>query len=174
MRKNQINPMPEYFDRYIALADDTNLLQALSACLDELKNLPFEKLHALGNQLYAPNKWTIKDIFQHIIDTERIFAYRALAFSRGEKMKMLTFDEDAYATEAYANARELQDIIKELILVRESSIAMYKSFSNAMLLKSGQGFTGEYSVLAIGFLIAGHQRWHWKVIEEKYFPLLEK
>jgi len=173
MRKNQINPMPKYFDRYIALADDTTLFQVLSISLDELKNLPIEKLHALGNQVYAPNKWTIKDIFQHILDTERIFAYRALAFSRGEKMKMLSFDEEAYATEANANTREIEVIIKELILVRESFIAMYKSFSDTMLLKSGKGFTGENSVLAIGFLIAGHQRWHWKVIEEKYFPLLK-
>jgi uncharacterized damage-inducible protein DinB len=173
MKKSDIVKMPEYFDRYINLTDDVSLEEAFQISLRELNELPISKFEALGDKVYAPNKWTIKDILQHMVDTERIFAYRALAFSRNEPSAMLSFDEDLYSKNADASHRSLNDIISESKLVRQSFIELYKSFTDEMLLKVGRGFTGEYSVLSIGFLIAGHQRWHLRVIEEKYFPLLK-
>jgi hypothetical protein len=173
MKKTDISKMPEYFDRYINLTDDLTFTEVLQLSLIELENLPIEKWKSLGENVYAPGKWTAKDLLQHLIDTERVFSYRMTAFSRGDSQKMLGFDEDLYAQNADANRRTIEDLLTELILVRKNYIAMYQSFSPEMLLKSGKGYNGsEYSVLSMGFMIPGHQRWHFKVIEERYFPLL--
>jgi hypothetical protein len=174
MKKNKINPMPEYFDRYIDKTDDVTVLEALEISLTELENLPLQTYKALGNDVYAPGKWTVKDILQHLIDTERVFSYRATAFSRKEPGQVLSFDEELYVKNALANTRSLEEIVNEMKALRRSFIEQYKSYSPEMLLRNGKGFKGEYSVLAIGFVIAGHQRWHIDVLKERYFPLLQK
>ena len=174
MKKDQINPMPEYFDRYINKTDDVTLEEVFEISLRELENLPMSDYFALGERVYEEGKWTLNDIFQHLLDTERVFTYRALAFARNESDKVFSYDEDVYAKHADANRRSLGDIISELKLVRRSFIALYKSFTPEMLLRKGKGFKGEYSVLSIGFMMPGHQRWHMDVIKEKYLPLLNK
>lgn len=166
--------MPEYFDRYIDKTDDVTVLEALQISLTELENLPLQTYKALGNDVYAPGKWTVKDILQHLIDTERVFSYRATAFSRNEPGQVLSFDEELYVKNAQANTRSLEEIVNEMKALRCSFIEQYKSYSPEMLLRTGKGFKGEYSVLAIGFVIAGHQRWHMDVLKERYFPLLQK
>ncbi len=171
MIRSQINPLPVYFDRYITLADDVDVHTALKTGLFELENAPVEKWKQLGNKTYAPNKWTVKDILQHLIDTERIFSYRALAFARGENTAP-SYDEENYGKMAEANRRTVEDLHLEAILVRKSTIKLFESFSTEMLGRVGIGFKGEYSVMAIGFIFPGHQRWHFNLIEEKYFPLL--
>lgn len=173
MKKSDIKKMPEYFDRYINLTDDVTYMEALEISLKELENAPIEKWNALGEKVYALGKWTVKDILQHYIDTERVFTYRITAFARKDPQNMLGFDEDLYAKNAFANRRTIENLLEELILVRKNYIAMYKSFNPEMLQLSGKGYNdAEYSVLAMGFMIPGHQRWHFKVLEEKYYPLL--
>ncbi|MEO8515806.1 MAG: DinB family protein [Flavobacterium sp.] len=173
MKKSDIPKMPEYFDRYINLTEDLPFMEVQQKSLKELEDLPIEKWKSLGDSVYAPGKWTAKDLLQHMIDTERVFTYRMTAFARSDSQKMLAFDEDLYANNADANRRTIEDLVAELILVRKNYIALYQSFSPEMLLKSGKGFNGaEYSVLAIAFMIPGHQLWHFKVMEERYFPML--
>jgi hypothetical protein len=173
MKKSDIKKMPEYFDRYIMLTDDVTCIEALEISLKELEQAPLEKWLQLNENVYAPGKWTIKDILQHYIDTERVFTYRITAIARGDKQKMIPYDEDAYADNALANRRSVQDLYEELILVRKGTIAMFKSFTNEMLQEQGFGFNGmEYTPLALGFMLAGHQRWHFKVLDERYYPML--
>ena len=171
MTRSQLSPLPEYFDRYINMADDVTLQEAFAISLQELENTSIEKWETLGNKVYAEGKWTVKDILQHLTDTERVFSYRALSFARGEK-NVMPFDEENYGKTANANIRTIQDLIAEAIVVRKSTIQLYQSFTNQMLNNTGIGFKGEYSVHAIGFIFAGHQRWHFKILEEKYLPLL--
>lgn len=173
MKKEDIKKMPEYFDRYINLTDDVTYLEALQTSLQELENAPIEKWKTLGDKVYAEGKWKVKDILQHYIDTERVFTYRITAIARGDKQKMPPFDEESFADNTIANNRSVDDLINELILVRKGTIAMYQSFTNEMLHQLGNGFNGsQYCPLALGFMLAGHQRWHFKVLEERYFPLL--
>ncbi len=173
MKKSDIKTMPEYFDKYINLTDDVTYTEALEISLQELENAPIKKWNALGEKVYAIGKWTVKDILQHYIDTERVFTYRITAYARGDQQKMLSFDEELYAKNAQANKRTVEDLVAELILVRKGYIAMYKSFTAEMLISTGFGFNGnKIEVLAMAFMIAGHQRWHMKVLEEKYYPLL--
>ena len=149
MKQADIYPMPEYLDRYINLADDVELNEALQISRDELDILPMDLWKSIGDKVYAPGKWTIRDILQHMIDTERIFAYRALCFARGETARMPSFDEEEYGRNTSANQRSLEELITELKLVRETSIMLYSSFTDEMLLRSGLSFRGTYSVLAI-------------------------
>ena len=176
MKKADIQKMPDYFDKYINLVeDDVTLIEALQISLQELENAPIDKWEALGEKVYASNKWTIKDILQHYIDTERVFVYRITAIARGDKQKMIPYDENIFTENAEANRRTISDLIEELILIRKATIKLYQSFTPNMLNQQGNGFgTMQYCPLALGFMLAGHQRWHFRVLEEKYYPLLIK
>lgn len=172
MLRSQIDPMPAYFDRYILMNDDIDVMDAIRLSIEEMNQFPIEQWKALGDRVYAPGKWTVRDILQHIIDTERIFSYRAVAAARGEKHAFPSFDEDAYAAAAAANNRSLEDLLAEMRISRQSFLALYESFTPEMLQRTCMGFKGEYSVLSIGFIIAGHQRWHARILEERYMPLV--
>ena len=175
MRKSDIQLTPDYFDRYINITDDVTYLEALEISLRELEDAPLEKWKALGEKVYATGKWTIKDILQHYIDTERVFSYRITAIARGDKQQMTPYDEEIFAKNALANRRSLDELYEELLLIRKGTIAMFKSFTPEMLHQSGNGFNGmKYCPLSLGFMLAGHQRWHFRVLEEKYYPLLKK
>lgn len=171
MDKSQINPMPAYFDRYINLAENVSIVKALEISKQELDAFPLEKWEKIGDKVYAEGKWTIKQIFQHMVDTERVFGYRALCFARGEAAQLPSFDENSYADNADVTHRSLAEIIEEFKLVKATTIALFRSFTDEMLLKTGVASSSTYSVLAAGFIIAGHQRWHFGVMEERYAHL---
>ena len=172
MNRSELTSMPEYFDRYINLCDNVTIGQAIQTSIDELAAIPMQQWEQLDGMVYAPGKWTIKDIVQHLIDTERIFSYRALAFARGETTRLPSYEEDDYARAAEANNRTLHSLIDELHITHKSLLSLYDSFSPAMLAATGMGFKGPYSVASIGYMMPGHQRWHFKIIAERYMPLL--
>ncbi len=172
MKRSQLTPIPEYFDRYINKCDDVELLEAIQTSIDELDFIPIEQWKALGTKVYAPHKWTLCDILQHIIDTERIFCYRALAYARNEQQSLPLYEEDDYAKAAEAGNRSLESIIAELKISHQSTKAFFESLTPAMLHKMCKGFKGMYSVASVGFILPGHQRWHFQIIEQKYMPLL--
>lgn len=174
MRKSDIKRMPPYFDRYIDLAEDVPLLEALELSLHELYSVPILKWKQIDDKVYAPGKWTLKDILQHFIDTERVFVYRITAIARGDKQKLNPYDEAEFAKNTAAHHRTLEDLLDELILVRRGTIAMFKSFTADMLHQKGNGVKGMYYCpLSLGFMLAGHQRWHFNTIQQKYYPLIE-
>jgi DinB superfamily len=168
MKKSDINQAPNYFDTYVNKIDNIELLEALKQCITELDNLDFDALEAKADFAYAEGKWTIKDIFQHIIDTERIMGYRALRFARNDDTQLPGFDENSFAKNVSTKKRSLRSLILELKLVHKSSMALFKSFDKKALKRKGTMFKSEVAVLAIGFIIAGHQRHHLQVIKERY------
>ncbi|HMG13812.1 MAG TPA: DinB family protein [Saprospiraceae bacterium] len=172
MKKSDILVMPAYFDRYINMNDDVTLKDSLENNGYNLILKERAMLEQLEDKVYAPDKWTIKDILQHIIDAERIFTYRALRFARNDKTPLPGFEENDYALEANAGSRTLDDIIHEFDVTRQSTIGMFSSFSKEQLLKTGISNNNEISVLAIGFTISGHLIHHMNIIKERYFPLL--
>ena len=117
---------------------------------------------------YAEGKWTIKEIISHLIDTERIFCYRALRFARQDKTPVAGFDENDYVEASNANNRAIEELLEEYASVRAASISLFKSFSDADLLRKGMAGSGEVSVRALGFLIIGHEKHHINVIKERY------
>jgi DinB superfamily len=173
MTRSQLTSLPVYFDRYINMADDVDVHAALRTSLHELEHAPLAEWRRVGDRVYAPGKWTIKDILQHVIDTERVFSYRATSFARGEA-DVKGYDEEIYGQNAEAQQRSLEDLLEELVALRRSTILQFKSFTTGMLERQGNGFKGPYSVHAIGFILAGHQRWHWGVIKERYQHLSDQ
>ncbi|MCR6642971.1 MAG: DinB family protein [Sporocytophaga sp.] len=174
MKKSEIDPMPDFFDRYIDLVEEQDLVTAMNSSVQNLKMLDISFYKEIGDKVYAPGKWTIKQIIQHIIDNERIQSYRALRFSRKDETVLPGYDEALLASNADATNRPLKDLIDELIIVRQSSILLFKSFSKEMYLSKGICFNREISVLGLGFVIIGHEIHHFNVIKERYCSLLNK
>lgn len=160
---------PEYYNQYINLTDpDLNCIEAMHKSMEDLiaflEIVPFQKY----NYKYQPNKWTIKDVIRHIIDTERIFAYRALRFARFDATPLMGFEENDYAKNVDTTNVDMQDLIDEFSLVRKSTIKLFESFTEKMLQNKGTASGKEISVLAIGFIISGHGMHHQNIIKERY------
>lgn len=164
------NEYASYYKQYIELVENNgksildNLMNSQKEFDTVLRNLPVEK----QNVAYAEGKWTIKELVQHVIDTERIFCYRALCFARNDKTSLPGFDQDIFAENVNANARNYDDLLDEMDLLRKGSIALFKSFSDEALLRIGIGSGNNMSVRAIGYLFSGHQMHHLNVVKERY------
>ena len=126
--------------------------------------IPSEK----GTHRYEEGKWSINQIIAHIIDTERVFCYRALSFARGETASLPGYDHNSYAWNSRADLRSLDSLRKELEVVRQSSLALFNSFDNDQLTSSGVANENPISVRSIGFIIVGHEIHHSGVISERY------
>jgi DinB superfamily len=168
MNKSDLTTLPEYFDRYINIVKENNLGKVLLHSLEEINLLRQPSVGEKENYAYAEGKWTVKELIQHIIDTERIMTYRALRFARMDSTHLHSFDEDAMAAVSGANARSLADMINELEAVRKSTILLYNSFTTEMLLFEGTASGKKINALAIGFVIAGHQTHHFNILKERY------
>ncbi|PQJ74602.1 DinB family protein [Polaribacter gangjinensis] len=141
-----------------------NLVISQDNFQQSLQNISIEK------QLFAydSGKWTVKEVVQHIIDTERVFCYRALCFARNDKTALPGFDQDLFVTNDNANARNWNDLLDEMRVVRQGTILLFNSFTDEALLRIGSGSGKNMSVRAIGFLCSGHQMHHLKVLQERY------
>ncbi|SEI42471.1 DinB superfamily protein [Dyadobacter koreensis] len=173
MKKSNIEPMPAFFDRYINLVEDIDIAEAFSKYSPEKIYEATDKLTALGDQAYAPAKWTVKDILQHVIDNERIMSYRALRFSRNDNTVLPGYEEELLAANTMANERTVADLMEEFSFVRKSTELLFKNMDNEMILRSGIAYKSEISALALGFVIIGHAIHHMNIIQERYFPLLK-
>lgn len=157
-----------FYKNYIKSLGEVDLFEVLNSSLEDtlttLKNLPEDKLI----YKYDIGKWTIKELIQHIIDAERVLSYRAIRFSRNDTTDLHGFDEDWYVDNSNGNDRDFKELLEEFTNIRKSSISLFKSFTNEMLLMKGTANGSILSVRALGFIIAGHHLHHLKVIKEKY------
>jgi len=172
MKKSDIKIVPPYYVPYINQANDEDLLIQLeeggiALFLDHL-----EKLEAVGTKTYAQAKWTIPQIIEHLIDTERIFQYRALRFARQDKTELPGYDENMYAAVSKADNRSIEDLLEEYQIVRLSTLLLYKNLDSDQLHFTGKANGHEISVLALGFIMIGHSVHHFNVIQERYFELV--
>jgi len=167
--KPQEGEFPPYADMYIRLMPDDGLLlkhlrDNFIAMKQLILSLPEEKL----NYRYAQNKWTIKEILVHIIDDERIYAYRALCFARNDKTELPGFEQDNYALHSRANERSLENILEEYEAVRNATIALFNGLPEDSLLRMGTANNNKATVRAMAYHIAGHELHHMNIIKEKY------
>lgn len=162
------NDYAESYHNYIQELKEDNILdileEQLSSNLGLFNNISEEK----ANYRYAEGKWSIKELLGHMLDTERIFAYRALCIARGEKQHLPGMEQDDYVREAGFDRRRFSDMVREYELLRLSNLLLFKSFSDNELAGRGIASDNEVTVLAILFIIAGHDRHHIKVLKEKY------
>ncbi|MFT5257118.1 MAG: putative damage-inducible protein DinB [Arenicella sp.] len=165
--KTEYTPYFEQYLKLVGFGDKTiieNLESSQVAFEKVLRDIPEEK-QAFS---YAPGKWTIKELIQHIIDTERIFSFRALSFARNDKTAMPGYDHDAFVVNDNANERDYYDLLDEMKVLRTSSIQLFKSFSEEALLRMGVASNNKMSVRALGYLFSGHQIHHLNIVKERY------
>lgn len=160
--------IPQYYLEYVKLAGGDNLFDALRASreltLQTIDLIPHDK----EDFSYAKDKWSLKTVLSHIIDSERVFAYRALRFSRMDKTELQGFDENEYASNCNAGSRRLWDIRDEYVSVRDSTIQLYKQMDRSMLNFAGVANELKVSPLILGWIIAGHNIHHCYVIKRRY------
>ncbi len=171
MKKSQIIEMPQFFDTYIKIVDDIDLVEGLEQTLNMFENEK-EQIQRVAQKCYAPGKWTPKEIIQHIIDNERVQSYRAMRISRGDKTLLPGYDEDLLANNANVSLRTLDELLEEFSALRRSNILMFKNCTEEMLQCSAVCYKVNISVLALGFVLIGHQQHHMNVMRERYYSLV--
>jgi hypothetical protein len=172
MTRNKIGDLPNFFDRYILLsAENQELLEGLEGFAPEKLFSDLEKYNSIGDKIYAPGKWSIKDILQHCIDTERIMSYRALCFARNDDNVLPGFEEGLYANNTNLKDRSIESLIEEFSVLRKSTILLFSYMDKTMLLRKGTANMTRISPLSLGFVIIGHAKHHENIIKERYYSL---
>lgn len=171
MKKQALNAneFDSYYQRYIDKLDDkTELIQGFidgkTQMISFSKSIPKIKL----NFRYQPEKWSIKEILHHLIDTERIFIYRCFRIARKDTTALAGYDQDIYIKPSNADKKSLDDLLNEFIFNRNNSIALLQSLTTDDLCFIGNVNDGKMSARAAAFIIIGHDIWHTEVIKEKY------
>lgn len=157
-----------YFKSYIDQAANVDLLEGLVVGKTNMVSFYNTLSQATLEYRYAHEKWTPKEILNHIIDAERVFAYRALRFARQDKTPLSGFDENEFSKESLANSKPLANLINEYETTRASTIALFKSFNSKTLISKGIVGNSKVSVRALAFLIIGHEKHHMQIIKERY------
>jgi hypothetical protein len=171
MRKPRSNEYPPYYNRYINLIEDDDILVVLENQKQEMSDL----LNGLGEEAaafrYAEDKWSVKEVIGHIIDVERVFAHRALRFARNDKTPLPEFDQDMFIDQANFDSRSLIDIADEYRTVREATLYMFYSFNEEYFAREGTASGYKFTVRAIPYIIAGHEVHHHRILKEQYLNL---
>jgi len=163
----------EFYKGYISHSNEIDLFDLLRSNADEVKLLLTEMTEEDSHYSYEDGKWTIKEVFGHLIDTERIFGFRALSIARGEKNPLAGYDHNAYMKEAGFNHLSLQNLYLQYYTTREATIAMFQSFNHEQLLKKKIANNSTFSVQALRYAIAGHEIHHLNILAERYFIAFE-
>jgi hypothetical protein len=164
----QTGEYSSYYQRYIDLASEDDIVGALDAQSHETATL----LGGLGEKeashRYAPDKWSVKQIVGHIIDAERVFAYRVLSIARGETKALPGFDQEPFVVNGRFDDRPLADLAEELATVRRANVMMMRALSEEAWRRTGIASENPVSARAVAYVMLGHERHHLRVIRERY------
>ncbi len=168
MARPQQNESAPFYHKYIAMALGNSVSEVVHNHAFDLQefynNLPDEK----ADFAYAENKWTIKQVLQHLTDAERVFAYRALRISRNDETPLAAFDENAYAENGFVNERSLSSLKQEFNAVRAATDMFLLSLNNEQTMRLGTASNKSVSVNALAFIIYGHLLHHQNILQERY------
>lgn len=157
-----------YYGKYVSLVPEGDILTTLAEQMDStarlLRGIDKEK----AAHRYASDKWSIKELVGHITDTERIFAYRALRFARGDRTELPGFEQDDYILHAGFDRCPLEELVREFELVRGANLLMFKQLDEAAWQRRGLASNAEVSVRALAFIMAGHERHHVEILKTRY------
>ena len=167
-----INTVPGFYKRYVEHVKHLDLFEALTHSSREtislIRSIPEDK----GDFRYAPGKWSIKELLCHMLDTERILAYRALRFARNDGTPLAGFEENDYAPEANANERKIAKIADQMERLRQTTFDLFEDMTPTMLQRKGLANNVEFSVVSLAFIIPGHESHHRQVLKERYLAAL--
>ncbi len=157
----------ESYQPYIAQVEG-ELLPELADDAEEWRAMLAAVPSGRERHRYAEGKWSIREVVGHVIDAERMFSMRAMAFARGDRSHFPSFDENAYAAASGADRRPLSDLTDELSAVRASTLQLLKSFEDETWDRRGMASGFEFTVRSVAWIIAGHSRHHRRVVAERY------
>jgi hypothetical protein len=158
----------EYFKHYIDLVNSTEAIEALNNSGNDFQKLIKSVDDEKGLYQYEDGKWSIKELISHVIDAERVFAYRAMSFARNDKNNLAGFDDHLYASNSGANDRTMASLVDEFTILRQASIALFNSLDDEMWNRSGTANNITIDVKSLAYLIAGHCRHHENILRERY------
>lgn len=163
------NEYHEYYDRYVSLVGETDIVAAMREQAGELRDLFAEINAAEKNDFqYAEGKWSVKQLIGHLIDGERIFAYRALRISRADETPIEGFEQDGYIENSNFAATAFDDLTEEFLLERQANILLFKNLSADAWRRVGTASDSPVSVRALAYIIVGHVRHHQNILRERY------
>jgi hypothetical protein len=168
MTRPDFNTLPEFHKRYVLHVKDYDVLEAMKISSKETLSLVRSIPEKKGEYRYAMGKWSIKELLCHMMDTERILAYRALRFARNDNTNLPGFEENDYAPEANAKNRDIKQIADEMERLRITTIDLFANFTPEMLTRKGLANNLELSVLNLGYIIPGHESHHRSILKERY------
>lgn len=165
-------PQPDeygtFYRGYIEQVTNPNVLQALIEQGQKMYTLIQQLTPEEASYYYAEDKWSVKEVIGHLIDTERIMAYRALCISRGETTPLPGYDQDQYVARANFDERSLQNLSTEYDTLRNANISFFNSLSKEQTMQQGTANNETVSVRALAYIIAGHEQHHLNILDEKY------
>jgi uncharacterized damage-inducible protein DinB len=164
----------EYYDKYVSLITGTDILGILEAQRLQTLQLFAGRSERDGKFRYAVDKWTVKEVLGHMTDAERIFAYRALRIGRGDSTPLPGFEQDDYVRNANFSQRTLAELVEEFAAVRTASILFFRSLREADWLRRGIASKNEVTVRALAYIVAGHELYHRRILDERYFPAIPR
>jgi hypothetical protein len=158
-----------YYDKYISLVPDGDILVALETQAPETAVL-LSRPGADGDFRYAPGKWSLKESLGHVIDAERVFAYRAMRIARNDKTPLAGFEQDDYVKYGPFGHCSLAGLVEEFLAVRNASVSLFRALDEATWTRRGVASEKEVTVRALAYIIAGHELHHRELFKQKYFP----
>ena len=158
-----------YYDRYISLVQGRDVLAALEAEHKKTLDLLGAKSEADGDLRYAPDKWSVKEVLGHMVDTERIMSYRALRIARNDKTPIEGYEQDDYIKYGPFRHCRLADLSAEFSQVRAATLSLFRGLDAEHWTRRGTANKFDISVRALAFVIAGHEVHHRSILEQKYF-----
>ncbi|KAA3615291.1 MAG: DinB family protein [Calditrichaeota bacterium] len=168
MNRPEKNEYAEYYETYVSLVPAGDICTILTEQLNTSLKFLAEIDEHKANFRYAKGKWSVKEVVGHIVDCERVFAYRALWFARNDPQPLPSMDQDDFMTFSNFADRQLKDICAEFSHVRQSNIILLNSFNDEISRRKGKASGTEMSVRAIAYILAGHERHHLNIIKERY------
>ena len=163
--KDQYAP---FYQGYVGKAGTGNIMdtmrQEMEGIHSFLSKVPLDK----WNYRYAEGKWSIKEIVLHLIDSERVFAYRAMRIARNDQTPLPGFEQDDYVPVSEAGGRSPASLMEEYLSVRRASLTLFENFSEVMWTRKGTASGNTCTPLALAFILVGHQRHHFDILSERY------
>lgn len=163
-----LTSVPRFYSSYVDHVKEYDLFDILARANKQTLALVRSISEEIGQYRYAEDKWSVKEVLCHMMDTERIFSYRALRFARNDRTPLPGFEEKDYAPQSNPNGRTIIQLASEMEHLRQSTIDLFRSFTPEMLTRTGSANNAEISVLNLGFVIPGHEIHHGVVLKDRY------
>ena len=163
----------EYYGLYIGQVPDGDILETLETQIEATARLLSTVPPHAEDFAYAPGKWSVRQVVRHLIDTEWLFTFRCLHIARGDPTPLPGMDQELWADAARAGGRRLAELVRELRAIRTASLSLFDSLDPAVYSVTGTASGGPFSVRSFPWIVAGHERHHRRLLEERYLPALE-